>query len=272
MGNNHLALVHKRLDTNKEVMTETLETEKRIALVTGGSRGIGRACVIELIKAGHKVVFTYSSDSSGADETVSQCAGLGETPIAMKSDVSSVDGVDALFDTIEKEIGIVSILVNNAGITRDTLLMRMKDEQWDDVINTNLSGTFYTMRRASRNMMKNRWGRIINMSSVNAYVGPVGQANYAAAKAGVIGMTRSVARELASRNITVNAISPGVIETAMTDETSQEWRDKMNETIPLARFGTSEEIAHAVVFLASENASYITGVVLPVDGGVGMGT
>lgn len=247
------------------------EIEKRIALVTGGSRGIGRACVVELTRAGHTVVFSYSSDSDGANETISQCAGLGETPVAIKSDVSSVDGVDELFNTIEKEIGIVSILVNNAGITRDTLLMRMKDEQWDDVINTNLSGTFYTMRRASRNMMKNRWGRIINMSSVNAYVGPVGQANYAAAKAGIIGLTRSIAREFASRNITVNAISPGVIETTMTDETPQEWRDKMNDAIPLARFGSADEVAHAVTFLASENASYITGVVLPVDGGVGMG-
>lgn len=248
------------------------DNEKRIALVTGGSRGIGRACVIELTRAGHKVVFSYSSDSAGADETISQASGLGETPVGIKSDVSSSDGVDELFTQIEKEMGVVSILVNNAGIARDTLLMRMKDDQWDDVISTNLTGTFYTMRRASRNMMKNRWGRIVNMSSVNAYVGPVGQANYAAAKAGVIGMTRSVAREFASRNITANVVAPGAIETAMTAETPQEWRDQMNATIPLARFGTSEEIAHAVTFLASENARYITGVVLPVDGGVGMGT
>lgn len=245
--------------------------EKRIALVTGGSRGIGRACVIELTRAGHKVVFSYSSDSAGAEETISQCAGLGETPIAIKSDVSSSAGVDELFTKIEAEIGIVSILVNNAGITNDTLLMRMKDDQWQDVIDTNLSGAFYTMRRASRAMMKNRWGRIINISSVNAYVGPVGQANYAAAKAGVIGMTRSVAREFASRNVTANAIAPGVIATAMIDDTPQEWRDQMNATIPLARFGEANEVAHAVTFLASENASYITGVVLPVDGGVGMG-
>ena len=251
-------------------MTE-VNTDKKIALVTGGSRGIGRACVVELTRAGHRVVFSYSSDSAGADETIAQSSGLGETPIAIKSDVSSATGVDELFTQIESEIGIVSILVNNAGITRDTLLMRMKDDQWDDVINTNLSGAFYTMRRASRNMMKNRWGRIINISSINAYVGPVGQANYAAAKAGVIGMTRSVAREFASRNITANAIAPGAIATAMTEETSEEWRELMNQTIPLARFGEPEEIAHAVTFLASDYASYITGVVLPVDGGVGMG-
>lgn len=252
-------------------MTKT--NKERIALVTGGSRGIGRACVLELSRAGHKVVFTYSSDKSGADLTIDEVEkDTGKKPIAIQSDVSNATSVDALFTQIEKEIGVVTILVNNAGITKDTLLMRMKDEQWDDVINTNLTGVFYTTRRAARSMMKERWGRIINMSSVNAYVGPVGQANYAAAKGGIIGMTRSVAREFASRNITANAIAPGVIATSMIDETPQEWRDTMLSTIPLARFGQAQEIAHAVTFLASENASYITGVVLPVDGGVGMGT
>ena len=251
--------------------TQTKNEIQKIALVTGVSRGIGRACVIDLTKAGHKVVFSYSSDSAGADETTSLAAEFGEKPVGIKSDVSSSEGVDELFSKIETEIGVVSILVNNAGIARDTLLMRMKDEQWDDVIQTNLTGAFYTMRRASRSMMKNRWGRIINMSSVNAYVGPVGQANYAAAKAGLIGITRSVAREFASRNITANVIAPGVISTAMVEETPQEWRDQMESQIPLARFGQPEEIAQAVTFLASDNASYITGVVLPVDGGVGMG-
>ena len=250
------------------------ETEKqRIALVTGGSRGIGRACVIELARAGHKVVFTYSSDKTGADITIEDVKkDSGANVIAIQSDVSNVESVDALFTQIESEIGVVTILVNNAGITKDTLLMRMKDEQWDDVIDTNLTGVFYTIRRAARSMMKERWGRIINMSSVNAYVGPIGQANYAAAKGGIIGMTRSVAREFASRNITANAIAPGVIATSMVEETPQEWQDTMLNTIPLARFGQAEEIAHAVAFLASENASYITGVTLPVDGGVGMGT
>ena len=248
------------------------EQTHNIALVTGGSRGIGRECVIELTKARHQVVFSYSSDEDGANETIKLCDGLGVEPTAIKSDVSSPDGVDQLFTQIESQIGIVSILVNNAGITRDTLLMRMKDDQWDDVIQTNLTGAFYTMRRAARNMMKNKWGRIINISSVNAYVGPVGQANYAAAKAGVIGMTKSVAREFASRNITANAIAPGVIETAMVGETPQEWKEKMLETIPLSRFGQPNEIAHLVVFLASQNASYITGTVIPIDGGVGMGT
>lgn len=251
-------------------MTETIE---RIALVTGGSRGIGRACVLELSRAGHKVVFTYSSDKAGADATVQDVEKeTGNKPVAIQSDVSNVESVDALFTQIEKEIGTVTILVNNAGITKDTLLMRMKDEQWDDVINTNLTGVFYTTRRAARSMMKERWGRIINMSSVNAYVGPVGQANYAAAKGGIIGLTRSVAREFASRNITANAIAPGVISTAMVDETPQEWKGAMLGTIPLGRFGQAEEIAHTVAFLASEKAAYITGVTLPVDGGVGMGT
>jgi len=246
--------------------------EKQIALVTGGSRGIGRECVIELANAGHIVAFSYSSDVDGTNETIKLASEVGTAPIGIKSDVSSPEGVDQLFTEIEEKLGVVSILVNNAGITRDTLLMRMKDDQWDDVIQTNLTGAFYTMRRAARNMMKNRWGRIINISSVNAYVGPVGQANYAAAKAGVIGMTKSVAREFASRNITANAIAPGVIETAMVGETPQEWRDTMLSTIPLARFGQPNEIAHLVVFLASENASYITGTVIPIDGGVGMGT
>ena len=147
----------------------------------------------------------------------------------------------------------------------------MKDDEWQSVIDTNLTGVFYTMRRASRAMMKNRWGRIINISSVNAYVGPVGQANYAAAKAGVIGMTRSVAREFASRNITANVIAPGIIETAMVEKTPQDWKDQILATVPLARFGKPQEVAHTVSFLASDKAEYITGVVLPVDGGVGMG-
>lgn len=252
-------------------MTENFQ--ERIALITGGSRGIGRACVLELSRAGHKVVFTYSSDKAGADSVVEDVEKeTGNKPIAIQSDVSNVESVDALFAQIEKEIGTVTILVNNAGITKDTLLMRMKDEQWDDVISTNLTGVFYTTRRAARSMMKERWGRIINMSSVNAYVGPIGQANYAAAKGGIIGLTRSVAREFASRNITANAIAPGVISTAMVDETPQEWKDTMLSTIPLGRFGLAEEIAHTVAFLASEKAAYITGVTLPVDGGVGMGT
>lgn len=248
--------------------------ETKIALVTGGSRGIGRECVIELSAAGYQCAFSYSSDVDGANETIklaSEASGAGLSPLAIKSDVSSPESVDELFSEIENKLGIVSILVNNAGITRDTLLMRMKDEQFNDVIQTNLTGAFYTMRRASRNMMKNRWGRIINISSVNAYVGPVGQANYAAAKAGIIGMTKSVAREFASRNITANAIAPGVIETAMVGETPKEWRETMLSTIPLARFGQPNEIAHLVVFLASQNASYITGTVIPIDGGVGMG-
>lgn len=252
-------------------MTNNTENLKRIALVTGGSRGIGRSCVIELTKAGHQVAFSYSSDSTGADETVALASEVGNKPLAIKSDVSSPDSVDELFTAIEEQHGSVAILVNNAGITRDNLLMRMKDDQWHQVVDTNLSGTFYTMRRASRNMMKLKWGRIINMSSVNAYVGPVGQANYAATKAGVIGLTRSIAREFASRNITANVIAPGVIATAMTDETPQEWRDQILSQIPLGRFGQAEEIAHAVTFLASDQAQYITGVVLPIDGGVGMG-
>ncbi len=250
----------------------TTENQEQIALVTGGSRGIGRECVIELVKAGYRVVFSYSSDIDGANETIRLSGDIGITPVGIKSDVSNSQGVEELFTEIEEKIGIVSILVNNAGITRDTLLMRMKDDQWDDVIQTNLTGAFYTMRRASRNMMKNRWGRIINISSVNAYVGPVGQANYAAAKAGIIGITKSVAREFASRNITANAIAPGVIETAMVGETPQDWRDQIISTIPLGRFGQPNEIAHLVVFLASQNASYITGTVIPIDGGVGMGT
>lgn len=251
-------------------MTEN--NTSHIALVTGGSRGIGRSVVKALTASHHQVIFSYSSDVDGADVTIKEASALGLAPIAIKSDVSSSECVEALFSEIEDRHGVVSVLVNNAGITRDTLLMRMKDDQWHDVIETNLSGAFYTMRRASRAMMKNRWGRIINISSIGAYYGPVGQANYAAAKAGLIGMTRSVAREFASRNITANIVAPGAIDTAMTDDMASEWRDQMNSTIPLGRFGTPDEIADAVNFLASEQAKYITGVVLPVDGGVGMGT
>lgn len=253
-------------------MSENLDEAKTIALVTGGSKGIGQACVIALTKMGYKVAFSYASDTQGAQETINLASEFGETPLAIKSDVSSSSSVDEMFTQIENELGVVTVLVNNAGITKDTLLMRMKDDQFQDVIDTNLNGVFFTMRRASAKMMKQRWGRIINISSIGAYYGPVGQANYAAAKAGIIGMSRSVARELSPRNITVNVVAPGAIATAMTKATGQEWIDKMNETIPLGRFGLPEEIANAVAFLASKEAGYITGVTLPVDGGVGMGT
>ena len=248
------------------------ETKTTNALVTGGSRGIGQACVLELTKKGYQVVFPYSTNADGANKTIKLASEICLKPVGIKSDVSSSSSVNEMFDQIEKEIGNVTVLVNNAGITKDTLLMRMKDDQFQDVINTNLNGVFYTMRRASAKMMRERWGRIINISSIGAYYGPVGQANYAAAKAGIIGMSRSVARELSSRNITVNVVAPGAIETAMTKDMDPAWVEKMCENIPLQRFGSTQEIASAVGFLASKESSYITGVVLPVDGGVGMGT
>ena len=251
---------------------KTEDTKTTIALVTGGSKGIGQACVIALTKLGYHVAFSYASDTQGAEQTIKLASEFGETPLAIKSDVSLSKSVDEMFSEIEDKIGNVTVLVNNAGIAKDNLVMRMKDDEWNAVIDTNLSGAFYAIRRASRNMMKNKWGRIINISSINAYVGPPGQINYAAAKAGLIGMTRSVASELASRNITANVIAPGAIDTPIWSETAQERIEQITTSIPLARFGQPEEIASAVAFLASKESSYITGVVLPVDGGVGMGT
>jgi 3-oxoacyl-[acyl-carrier protein] reductase len=241
------------------------------ALVTGGSKGIGASTCVALARQGHPVTFCYGSDDAGAASTVATIEAAGGKALAVRADVADAAEVDRLFGEAEAAFGPVLVLVNNAGIARDGLLVRMTDEQWDSVIRTNLSGAFHTIRRATPGMMKARYGRIVNISSVGAHIGAAGQANYAAAKAGLLGLTRSVARELARRSITCNVVAPGPIDTAMTAGMPEEWRRAAKGTVPLGRFGTPEECADAVAFLCSEAAGYITGVLLPVDGGLGMG-
>ena len=241
----------------------------RIALVTGASRGIGRAIAIELASTGHRVACCSSSDA--AKDVQAEIEASGGTALAVQADVGDAAALDAGFKEIEEAWGPVEVLVNNAGVTADGLVARMTDDQWGDVLRTNLTGAFHTIRRATPKMMKGRWGRIINVSSVSGQAGAAGQANYAAAKAGLLGLTRAVARELAPRGITCNAVAPGPIGTAMTDGMPPEGRVVMEATVPLGRLGTPEEVAAVVGFLCSEPAGYVTGALVPVDGGLGLG-
>jgi 3-oxoacyl-[acyl-carrier protein] reductase len=243
----------------------------RVAFVTGGSRGIGRATVVALAEAGYPVGFCYGRDEEGARATQSAVDAVGGKTIATRADVSDPAAVDVAFREVEAAFGPVTVLVNNAGIAHDGLLVRMSDEQWRSVIDTNLTGTFNTIRRATPGMMKARYGRIVNVSSVAGQIGQAGQANYAAAKAGLVGLTRSVARELARRGITCNVVAPGPIVTSMTDDMPPDWRTQAEATVPLGRFGTPEECAAVITFLCSDAAGYVTGALVPVDGGLGMG-
>ncbi|GAA5346172.1 3-oxoacyl-[acyl-carrier-protein] reductase [Planifilum fimeticola] len=242
----------------------------KVAIVTGGSRGIGRAVSIALADAGADVAIVYAGNRQGAEETVAEIEKRGRRGVMIQADVSQADQVDSAVKQVLDAFGRIDVLVNNAGITRDNLVLRMKEEDWDRVIDTNLKGTFLFSKAVIRTMMKQRSGRIINISSVVGVSGNPGQANYVAAKAGVIGMTKSLARELASRGITVNAIAPGFIETDMTAVLGDEVRDQIMNQIPLARFGSPEDVAAAVRFLASDDAGYITGQTLHVDGGMVM--
>jgi 3-oxoacyl-[acyl-carrier protein] reductase len=244
----------------------------RVALVTGASRGIGRAIAIRLAAQGHRVAVTYSRDEAGAAEAVGAIERAGGVGLAVKADASDVAAVDTAFTTVEGAFGEkVTLLVNNAGVNADGLLLRMTDEQWSSVVHTNLDGCFYAIRRAVPGMMRARFGRIVNVTSVVGLLGSAGQANYAAAKAGVIGLTRTVAREFASRSITANVVAPGPITTAMTDALPEDRRTELAGQVPLGRFGTAEEVAATVAFLCSDLAGYITGAIIPVDGGLGMG-
>ena len=242
----------------------------KTAVVTGGSRGLGRAVCLELARGGANVVFCYAGNEAAAQETVSACEALGAKAVALRCDVSSEAEVKALMDTALKTFGRIDILVNNAGITRDNLLMLMKPEDFDAVISANLKGTFLCMKAVARQMVKQRYGRIVNLSSVVGLRGNAGQVNYAASKAGVIGMTKSLAKELAGRNITVNAVAPGFIDTDMTAALTDAAKTAALGAIPMGRMGAPEDVAQAVAFLASDGAGYITGQVLAVDGGMSM--
>lgn len=242
----------------------------KTAVVTGGSRGIGRAICIELAKQGANVVVNFSGSEAKAEEVVKEIEALGPKAIAVQANVADSTSVDSLMKQALETFGSIDILVNNAGITRDNLLMRMKEQEWDDVIDTNLKGVFLCTKAVTRQMMKQRAGRIINISSIVGVAGNPGQANYVAAKAGVIGLTKTTAQELASRNILVNAIAPGFITTEMTDALPEEIKETMLKQIPLAKLGQPEDIAKAVIFLASDSANYITGQTLHIDGGLVM--
>ena len=242
----------------------------RSALVTGASRGIGRAIAVALAKNGADVAINYSGNEAAAKETESLCAEYGVKTLVIKADVSDAESCKAMIEQVKESFGKLDILVNNAGITRDKLMIGMSEADFMDVINTNLKGSFLCMQLVSKLMIKQRYGRIINLSSVVGLHGNAGQVNYAASKAGIIGMTKSAAKELASRNITVNAVAPGMIETDMTAVIPEKAKEAMMASIPAGRAGKPEEIATVVAFLASEEAAYMTGQVISVDGGMGV--
>lgn len=244
--------------------------KNKVALVTGASRGIGRAIALTLSGYGAIVVVNYCGSKDKADEVVNQIKDNGGTAVAYQADIADFEAVKTMFSDIIKEYGRIDILVNNAGITRDNLILKMSEEDFDAVIHTNLKGVFNCLKQASRIMLKQKEGRIINISSISGVVGNPGQANYCAAKAGVIGITKSLAKELGSRGITVNAVAPGYINTDMTAVLKDDLKEKVTELIPLKRLGEVEDIAETVAFLASDKASYITGQTIQVDGGLGM--
>jgi len=244
--------------------------EGRVAIVTGGGRGIGRAVAVRLAKEGAQVAISYRSNDAAAEEAAEEVRGAGVRCELFKGDVAEPDDVKALFGGVTEAFDRVDIVVNNAGITRDNLMMRMKEGEFDEVLKTNLKGTYLCTRAALRPMVRARWGRIVNVSSVVGLVGNAGQANYAASKAGIIGFTKSVAREVAQRGITANAVAPGYVETELTGSLPEEIKDQIRGQVPMGRFGEAEEVAEVVAFLAGEGAGYVTGQTLAVDGGMTM--
>jgi 3-oxoacyl-[acyl-carrier protein] reductase len=247
-----------------------MRLEGKVALVTGASRGIGREIAFELAREGASVAVNYAGSEAKALEVVDGIKAMGRDAFAIQADVSSSDSVTEMVKETIEHFGKLDILVNNAGITKDNLLMRMKESEWDDVININLKGVFLCTKAVTRQMMKQRGGRIINISSIVGVSGNPGQANYVAAKSGVIGLTKTTAKELSSRGITVNAIAPGFITTDMTDKLNEDVKSEMLKQIPLARFGEPKDIARTVIFLASEDGAYMTGQTLHIDGGMVM--
>jgi 3-oxoacyl-[acyl-carrier protein] reductase len=247
-----------------------IRLDERVALVTGGSRGIGRAIAQSLASTGATVVVNYRGNQAAADETVASIEAAGGKAVAIQADVANAEDVERLFKEVAERFGRIDILVNNAGITRDTLMLRMKDDDWDAVMDTNLRGLFLCTRAALRPMTRARWGRIINITSVVGLMGNAGQANYAAAKAGIIGFSKSVAREIGSRSITVNAVAPGFIDTELTAVLGPDTREALIKQIPIGRLGTPDDVASLVTFLASEQAAYITGQTFNTDGGMVM--
>ncbi len=247
-----------------------IDLTDRAAVVTGGSRGIGKAIALRLAQQGADICFSYRGNADAAAATVGEIEELGKRALSVQADVTRPEAAEELIKAALEALGKVDILVNNAGITRDDLIMRMSPDAWRDVLETNLFGAFYTLKAVTRPMLRAKAGRIINITSVSGQAGQMGQANYSAAKAGLIGLTKAAARELGSRGITVNAVAPGFVLTELTRDLPADLQQQITERTPLGRFGTTEEVAYAVAFLASDEAAYITGQILAVDGGLVM--
>lgn len=245
-----------------------MDLSGKVALVTGGSRGIGREIAIELARHGADVAISYVNNEEKAMEVVREIQKFSVKGMCIKADVSKEEEVKKLVDAIKDELGTIDILVNNAGINRDTLLIRMNTQEWDQVIDTNLKGTYLCTRLVAKDMIKKRYGKIINIASVAGVAGNYGQANYSASKAGVIGFTKAVAKELASRGINVNAVAPGLIETDMTQALKEEVKETLIKSVPMGRLGSPKDVANLVVFLASDKSDYITGQTINIDGGM----